>query len=270
MRRLAIRPGGIGDSILGFPALEHLAVDSELEVWARAEVLPLLPFKTASIDGTGIGLLGIAQPPGELVARLRGFDEIHTWYGAARDDFREALGRIHTRVHYYDALPTGAGHHAADFFSAQVGAPTPAVPRIEVHPTRHRLIVIHPYSGGARKNWGIDRYQLLARWLEATGRPVCFCVAPHQRLPGARIIADLRELGSFLAGASLYIGNDSGVTHLAAACGANIVALFGASDAGVWSPRGERVRVLDSGSLDALSPERVLDAALAQTGFLQD
>ena len=270
MRRLAIRPGGIGDSILGFPALEHLAGDADLEVWARAEVLPLLRFKTLSIETSGIGLLGVDKPSQRLIERLRDFDEIVTWYGSAREDFRKALDRIHPRVRYLSALPTDSEQHAADFFAQQVGAATPATPRIDLEPTQHRLIAIHPFSGSARKNWKLDGYEMLARWLEASGRAVQFCVAPHQMLPGARTIADLGELGRFVAGSSLYIGNDSGITHLAAACGANVLALFGASDAKVWAPRGQRVRVLDMGDLDRLSPEQVLDAALAQTGFLQD
>ncbi|MEO5952011.1 MAG: hypothetical protein ABIQ44_06010, partial [Chloroflexia bacterium] len=75
MRRLAIRPGGIGDSILGFPALEHLAQDATLEVWARAEVLPLLRCDAShSIEGTGLGLLGIEPPSPQLIERLKQFD----------------------------------------------------------------------------------------------------------------------------------------------------------------------------------------------------
>lgn len=273
MRRLAIRPGGIGDSILGFPAINHLGLDATLEVWARAEVLSLLRFKSCSIESSGIGLLGVAKPSPRLLDRLSRFDEIVTWYGSAREEFRQALDRIHPRVRYLAALPTGSSQHASDFFAQQVGAPTPALTQIEVQPTQHeqdRLVVIHPFSGSAQKNWKLDRYEALAHSLRLTGKEVCFCAAPHQNFPGARVIADLAKLGSFLAGAALYIGNDSGITHLAAACGANVLALFGASDAQVWSPRGSRVQVLDSGALDSLSASRVLEAALAQPGFLQD
>jgi ADP-heptose:LPS heptosyltransferase len=40
------------------------------------------------------------------------------------------------------------------------------------------------------------------------------------------------------------VGSDSGVTHLAAACGANTVALFGPTQPAAWGPRGERVAIL--------------------------
>jgi len=268
MRRLAIRPGGIGDSILGFPALEHLANDATLEVWARAEVLPLIHFATTNtIEGTGLGLLGIEKPSPKFTERLAQFDEIYTWYGTARNEFREALSALHPSVKFLTALPTDDATHAADYFASQVGAPLPATPQIRIKPSSNRLILIHPFSGSAKKNWLLANFQLLQRWLETTGRSVQFVVASHQRIPGAKVVEDLSELAALLAGASLYIGNDTGITHLAAAAGANTLALFGPTDPAVWSPRGERVRILHSENLDDLSVERVLNAALAQTGF---
>ena len=63
--------------------------------------------------------------------------------------------------------------------------------------------------------------------------PVAPCVA--RELP-------LRVLGAVLARAGLYVGNDSGVSHLAAACGAPTLALFGPTDPALWAPVGPRVR----------------------------
>jgi ADP-heptose:LPS heptosyltransferase len=53
-----------------------------------------------------------------------------------------------------------------------------------------------------------------------------------------------RVLGATLARAAAYVGNDSGVTHLAAAWGAPTVALFGPTDPAVWSPVGPRVTIV--------------------------
>ena len=268
MRRLAIRPGGIGDSILGFPALEHLGHDAELEVWVREEVVPLIDFAaTHTIEGSGISLVGVSPASESLQTRLLAFDEIHTWYGSNREEFRAALDELHPRVFYHEALPSSELSHATDFFSAQVAASLPSIPRLRILPSPNRMIWIHPFSGSAKKNWLLERYQLLARWLETTGRPVQFVVAPHQRFPGAKVVDDLKDLAALLAGGSLYIGNDTGITHLAAAAGANTLALFGPTDPTIWAPRGDRVRLLSSNDLDQLSVERVLDAALEQTGF---
>jgi len=267
MRRLAIRPGGIGDTLLGLPAIGHLARDADVELWARSEVHPLLAYPVHPIEGSGLGLLGLEPAPAPLAARLAAFDEIHSWYGANRDEFRAALGALHPRVFLYPALPTDTDTHAADFFAGHVGAPIPACLRLSVNPQPSRLVYIHPFSGSAGKNWPLERFETLARWLESTGRAVRFLAAPHQHLPGAQVIPALDALASILAGAALYIGNDTGITHLAAAAGANTLALFGPSNPAVWAPRGDRVRILRQASLEQLSTEFVFHAALAATGF---
>jgi len=105
--------------------------------------------------------------------------------------------------------------------------------------------VIHPFSGSPKKNWPLDRYRDLARRLSAR-MPVEWCAGPEEPLEGARRFDSLYELACWLAGAGLYVGNDSGITHLAAAVGTPVVALFGPSDPGVWAPRGERVRVVST------------------------
>ncbi len=72
---------------------------------------------------------------------------------------------------------------------------------------------------------------------------------------------NLYELGCWLGGARVYIGNDSGITHLAAAVGTPVVAVFGPTDPVVWAPRGERVRVVSGGSLDQIAVDDVLETA---------
>ncbi|OGP69349.1 MAG: hypothetical protein A2170_01520 [Deltaproteobacteria bacterium RBG_13_53_10] len=51
----------------------------------------------------------------------------------------------------------------------------------------------------------------------------------------------LLELASVIDGSRLFVGNDSGITHMAAALGVSTVAIFGPSDPKVWSPRGKKV-----------------------------
>jgi len=63
---------------------------------------------------------------------------------------------------------------------------------------------------------------------------------------------------------AIFIGHDSGISHLAAAVGANSILLFGPTDPNVWAPINENVRVLrpPSGKLKDLQVESV-EAALA-------
>jgi ADP-heptose:LPS heptosyltransferase len=160
---------------------------------------------------------------------------------------------------FLDALPANtAGTHAADFFLSQVGGQGRAVPRITCDPAKPGdFAVIHPFSGSARKNWPLDRFRELAARLPMPER---WCAGPEESLDGAVRFDDLYDLGRWLAGARLYIGNDSGITHLAAAVGTAVVAIFGPTDPAVWAPRGDRVRVV-SGELREISVDRVLAAA---------
>jgi hypothetical protein len=252
MRRLAIRPGGIGDFIVSLPALEQLKTDY-LEVWAALPNVPLVRFadRARPIGSTGLDLVGVADPPERLIEELRGFDSIMSWYGANRPEFRESVSALDLPFVFFPALPPeGLAIHATDFYLGQAaaivgtGEAGPSVePHIECGVRRQNFAVIHPFSGSARKNWPLAKFRALARNLERI-MPVRWCAGPDDPPLEASVrIGDLYELACWLAGARLYIGNDSGITHLAAAVGAPVLALFGPTDPAVWAPRGANVRV---------------------------
>ena len=252
MRRLAIRPGAIGDLIVSLPALESLRSDY-LEIWCASANVPLVGFadRVRSIASTGLDWLGIGDAPPRLIEELRGFDQIVCWYGANRPEFRELVAQMGLPFRFFPALPPdAAGCHATDFYLGQVreiasSTASDGIPRIrcEAEGGRQRLAILHPFSGSPRKNWPLERFRTLARGLERVMR-VEWCRGPEDpELAGASVIGDLYQLACHLAQASLYIGNDSGITHLAAAVGAPVLALFGPTDPSVWAPRGEHVRI---------------------------
>ncbi|HJZ96837.1 MAG TPA: glycosyltransferase family 9 protein [Candidatus Solibacter sp.] len=241
MRRLVIRPGAIGDFIVSLPALESLRTDY-LEVWTHRRTVELVRFanRVRAIDSTGIELAGITQgPPPELA----GFDDIVSWYGTNRPDFRDAVRGLPFR--FFPALPHDAVEmHATDFYLAQLDQPLGGIPRIQCDARSDNFAVIHPFSGSARKNWPLDKFRGVARQLE-TRMPVRWCSgADDPPLPNAIRIDNLWELASWLASARVYLGNDSGITHLAAAVGTPTLAIFGLTDPDVWAPRGPHVRVV--------------------------
>lgn len=246
MRRLIIRPGAIGDFIVSLPALEWLRADYT-EFWAPSPVLPLARFadRVRSLASTGIDLVGITEP---ALGAFREFDEIVSWYGTARPDFREAVAGLPFR--FFPALPDGTCH-AVDFYMRQVGGRDGAVPRLDVPRFKGGYIACHPFSGSAAKNWPLESYVELAQLL-----PLRFCVGEDRPLAGAMHIPNLHELACWLAGASLYIGNDSGITHLAAAVGVPVIALFGPTDPAIWAPRGAHVLPL-SATVDRVYAEAV-------------
>ena len=86
----------------------------------------------------------------------------------------------------------------------------------------------------------------------ALGMPVRWCAGPEEPLEGAVRFDDLYELACWISKPRVYIGNDSGISHLAAAVGTPVVAIFLSTDPGVWSPRGERVRAFVNPSVEAV------------------
>jgi ADP-heptose:LPS heptosyltransferase len=259
VRRLAIRPGAIGDFIVSLPALECLAGRKPgdwLEIWTASAHVPLVRFaqRVRGIAGTGLDLLGVADPPARLLAELAGFDSIVSWYGANRPEFRALVDSLGLPFSFFAALPPEArGVHAVDFYLEQVRSltdrPSDGVPRIACRPEDAGIrepadfAVIHPFYGSPAKNWPLERFRSLARGLERR-LAVRWCAGPEDPpLPGAVRIDDLYRLACWISGARLYAGNDSGITHLAAATGIPVLALFGPTDPAVWAPRGEHVRV---------------------------
>jgi ADP-heptose:LPS heptosyltransferase len=161
------------------------------------------------------------------------------------------------------------------------------------------FVAIHPGSGSLKKNWPMDRFLRIARRLRAgAGRQVAWLIGPAEvergTLPPAEkekgpgpltpsgvldpflLDLDLQRLAGVLAIADAYLGNDSGITHLAVAvrrpginhrAGADgrdgratpTVALFGPSDPRVWAPRGRHVRIIRSrdGEMAGIDVERV-------------
>lgn len=150
--------------------------------------------------------------------------------------------------------------------------------------------VIHPGSGGVAKCWPLERFIELAWQLGPDSRfldsrlggddtpavQTLFVLGPAEveRWGAAQVDAlgaqfpvlsapALTTLAAALGGASLYVGNDSGVSHLAAAMGAPTVAVFGASNPAHFAPLGASVHVLAGGDMKAISTARVLAAARA-------
>ncbi len=146
--------------------------------------------------------------------------------------------------------PDGWSHHASEYYLQCVGGGVSPPLSLDVPGTGPALdVVIHPGSGGERKNWRLEEFAALAERLVKQGRDITWCLGPAEEtfgLPaGTSVLGALTlvELAGRLKQAALFIGNDSGVTHLAAAVGCPTVALFGPTNPRVWAPRGEHVWV---------------------------
>ena len=138
------------------------------------------------------------------------------------------------------------------------------------------LVVVHPGAGKKANVWPVERFaqvaQLLAsqeraRILASEGPRDAAAVAEFLGLcPAAvRWRASLTATLGLLSGADLFLGNDTGMAHVAAACGTPTVAIFGPTDPKRWSPAGRAVRCVRSatGKVADAGLEDVLAAAIA-------
>lgn len=185
----------------------------------------------------------------------------------------KAQGVIH-----YDPFPPGdeAGHITDHFLQSLDSLDitcTDTIPKIflneedvrfgrdfvkdRIAGSKRMLIAIHPGSGSRQKCWPVERFVALINWLYQEYQAcivMIFGPADQEILErlkaggnGGFIIADqlpLSKLAAVIKRCNLFIGNDSGVTHLAAALGIHTIALFGPTDPKVWGPRGESVKIL--------------------------
>ena len=237
---LAIHLGALGDYILALPALAALARSGELEAWgpsrerlslalaprgpiARVGPLPhsLFGEDPPSLDSFG-RIVVFAREEGPLAANLRGAVFVH------------AGERGHVSDALLDAL-VAAGLVPPD----SSRTPTLDVPRRDTG-----LLVVQPGAGGRGKRWAPERFAAVAR---RSGLETVCLLGPAELDPpqpalrfGSRVVEapSLEEVVHLLAGARAYLGNDAGVTHLAAAVGAPTVAVFGPTDPARWGPRG--------------------------------
>ncbi len=125
--------------------------------------------------------------------------------------------------------------------------------------------ILHPGSGGVRKRWPLERFLEVARNLSAIGRKGELVFGPAEEelaggsagrgLPAgwtATVRPPIEDLAGRLSRCALYLGNDSGITHLAASVGAPVVALFRDENVGSWRPFGRAI-VLHAAELEGLS-----------------
>jgi ADP-heptose:LPS heptosyltransferase len=143
--------------------------------------------------------------------------------------------------------------HVADWLVDGIDSTFPdRTPRLQVAPRDGADLVLLPGAGSLAKRWPAERFAALAR---AVGGRVALVAGPADEDAIAAVLAcgieadvwrglTLAELAIRLAGSGLVIGNDSGITHLAASVGTPTLGLYVSTNPGIWGIRGARTRRL--------------------------
>lgn len=282
-RITVVRSGGLGDTILLLPTLQLLRAalpDARLTLlgsgWA-AHIAPLFPLAlcTDRFDAPALAPLFGGEVMLDPTGLFSASDAVILYTADptsafARNAARHCCGPVIT----WPVVPSGDIHAALHFARAVLGAssglaelPLPCL-RAGNHLSSwaeawlaERLgkaggaLAIHPGSGGRRKCWPAEAFAAVARDL---GGPALLLEGPAdaepvaevaRRLPPGSLLAhatmlDLSQIAALLARCRLYLGNDSGVSHMAAALGVPTAAIFGPTDPAVWAPLGPRAAAL--------------------------
>jgi ADP-heptose:LPS heptosyltransferase len=150
--------------------------------------------------------------------------------------------------------------------------------------------IISPGAGSMKKRWPLERFMMVAAELKKRGLQPSIILGPaevdleaalhHIPQPQLQVVntRSFQELITVLESAVIYIGNDSGVSHLAAFLGVPTLVIFGPSDPDRWRPFGDHVRIVkpaspcspcfDTGTpdcmertcLEDINPERIVGA----------
>lgn len=195
-------------------------------------------------------------------ARVRaGFGHFrHGWaYNLRIPRAQETLGverTVHTAEHLASAM----------FF---LGAPAAEIPRASLAARRTATrpeCIVHASAATPEKTWPANRFLAVAAQLRQTGiEPVFIGAAGDDLSPfrDYRIVqgAPLADVQSLMAAASLFLGNDSGPAHMAAALGLPVVVIFGASDPAIWGPwRTPAEIVTAAGGIANVAVSQVVEA----------
>jgi ADP-heptose:LPS heptosyltransferase len=290
-RIAVIRIRSMGDGILTTPAisiLKHARPDLSLAVVVEdrfralfegnADVSEILPPK--------LNALRRWRPDLCLNLHGGGSSAVLTALSGAR--FRAGFAHFRFRWIYNVRIPRaqqilgveGTVHTAEHLASAAfyLGAPRVEIPRAKLFaglasghthaaPTIRPYAVIHPVAAEPGKTWPADRFREVASHLQQSFdlTPV-FIGGPDDDLSPFREWRTfsgqpLGEIKSLVAGAALFVGNDSGPAHMAAAFGIPVVVVFGTSDPVVWAPWRTQAEVLTgSDGIASVEVRQVLNA----------
>jgi hypothetical protein len=266
VRALAVHPGALGDVLLTIPALRALrATSGAVTLAAQRHVAELVAALGEADSWRPLESLRLhALFAGDGAADLPATGRVICWLGARDPEFVRRLqaqapgavvapsvstGLVWEHLLGTCAAPAGEWRAAARVAPCLVAAGRAALADAGWD-GRRRLLVVQPGAGGPAKRWPAEAFA--AALAGVAGRPGV-AVVVHQgpadedaadglcaRLPSALRLRhpSLPALAGALRQAAVYVGNDSGVSHLAAAVGAPAVVLFAAANLAwrPWSP----------------------------------
>lgn len=280
MGSLLYHAGALGDFITALPALQawrRLHIGDRIVLLGKPAFAALLskkpPFDEVwDVESVRFSSLFSADPGRELAPLFGSFTSA-LLFSPDSSPLSANLARLGAvgiiRQDPFPSTPVPIVEHHLSLFRGLPLGEDERAPRIDVladaAPEPRGAVALHPGSGSLAKNWPRERFLALSLLFRSSGERTVWIAGPAETglaLPAGEWAwrdLSLPALASGLARSRLFVGNDSGVSHLAAAVGCPTVALFGASDPAVWAPRGGRVRILHGETMEDIALESVAE-----------
>jgi heptosyltransferase III len=284
---LVLRGGALGDLLLTLPVIDAIRAgfpESFIELWGIHPQAGLVQSvdRIARLDAPNVAPVFIPDPIGAaLQGRLRGFDLAVSFLSDPGAIVAENLISAGVRGVVTCSPLMRAGTHAV-YQLASVLEPLGAklldpMPRLKTEPIQDQKLVLgfHPGSGSPAKNWPVEcwgefvetvaqRFDKVVLFGGEADLEITRIFQPRYCKPGieAMICPNLWDLARALSRCTVFVGHDTGVTHLAAAVKTPVIALFGPTDPVIWRPMGERIEIVraEEGRMGAISVETVVEA----------
>jgi ADP-heptose:LPS heptosyltransferase len=281
-RVAVVRLRSLGDCVLTTPALAMLKQtrpDLEIAVVVEDRFAPVFSRNPDVSLTLPPSLLAIARWHPHLCLNLHGGPRSAQLTVASLARLRAGFEHFQFRLIYnlliskpQPTLQIDRKAHTAEHIASAViwlGVPLQEIPpaRLFADPSREaaarQTVVIHPFASAADKSWPADRFLVLAAH---AGLDLIFIGAASDDMTpfrGFRCVqgADLEQVKTLLANATLFIGNDSGPAHMAAAFGVPSLIFFGNSDLDLWRPWKTEAAVLsDPAGIHAITLDRAVAA----------
>ncbi len=298
-RILVIRGGAIGDFILTLPAISLLREnypEAHLEILGYRHIVELArrrhyASETRSIEYGALSRFFIPRSdlPPELMEYFRSFHQVISYLFDPDGSFEQNLlrcgvkhvligpGKLDDSAHASQQLARPLERMAlyledtsARLYPSEVDR---AAALSQLGSDSRPIITIHPGSGGKAKVWDVSNWLELIRSVQQRTNARIVIVGGEA---DALVLASLRHeinvrnvlflenlplptLAAVLERSAIFLGHDSGISHIAAAVGTRCVLLFGPTDPAVWAPTNTAVEVLRApcGSMHGLSIEHV-------------
>lgn len=258
---LILFPGALGDFLCFLPTAEALREDlGTVTIVARAAYAPLLVddrFDVIDIDRREVAGLFAEQPGPDTRELFGGFSRVVSWTGSEHQRFRKNLQALSTgSVEVFRFRDFRSGEHAVERFARCAGVEPRPVNLVLAEEARswaaeianqeqmdEGTLFLHGGSGSAAKCWkGMD--ELAAAWRRRGGNVVSLVGPADCAVQDSDAVIHsqpLDRIAAVLGLARHYVGNDSGISHLAAAMHCRGLALFGDSDPSIWRPRSDTI-----------------------------